>query len=399
MSQVNNPTRWICSADTIKVASSALSSFRASTSSLAAAVNSQLKQLTASSHDPDSFFSLSSAALGADSLTSPNLLYTAAAVFVTLVAVSMTGWGKQYWGGGGRLSPVGPVGHPPRVTDEDFSYITTDDIPNDDSHPYSPSRSDQGPDVIYLRKGGHSHTLKFPNYSIDRNRLTVGDVREEAAKTLKVSDPSRLKLFYKGRILKDDYRTCREEGLAMLSELMCVGTDDSNDRYRHPVPGQGAGSDARSESDEDTSTTGETSTKKKRRGGKKKKSKKPLPQSAGTSSSNLVPPGSGLPGGSRAPSPAPPPKTPLEKLEGLSSFFRTELLPPSLEFTARPPTDPVKREHEHKKLTETILSQVLIKLDGVETDGDAEIRQRRKDLVKEVQSVLNGLDAMKEHHS
>ena len=106
-------------------------------------------------------------------------------------------------------------------------------------------------------------------------------------------------------------------------------------------------------------------------------------------------PNSHLPPPRSHPSAAPaaaPPSTPLGQLSAVAHTFRADLLPQCLAFEAHPPTDTSKREFEHRRLTETVLAQVLLKLDAVETDGDAEARKMRKELVKECQGVLGRLD-------
>lgn len=74
------------------------------------------------------------------------------------------------------------------------------------------------------------------------------------------------------------------------------------------------------------------------------------------------------------------------------TYLRTELLPLCEAYVAHPPTDPKARDFEHKKLSETILAQVILKADGIEPDGDEIARNARKALVKEAQAALNRLD-------
>ncbi|KAL8931696.1 MAG: hypothetical protein Q9216_007106, partial [Gyalolechia sp. 2 TL-2023] len=86
------------------------------------------------------------------------------------------------------------------------------------------------------------------------------------------------------------------------------------------------------------------------------------------------------------------PSGPRETLDLLATRFHTEFVPQCVAFTANPPADAKTRDFEYKKLSETILAQIILKLDAVETDGDDGLRAKRRELVRETQAVLGGLD-------
>ena len=86
-------------------------------------------------------------------------------------------------------------------------------------------------------------------------------------------------------------------------------------------------------------------------------------------------------------------RTSSEELEFLANKFRAELVPQGLELLSNAPSESDKKEVEYKKISETILAQILLKIDTVETQGDGDARTLRKNLVKEVQGFLNDLDA------
>jgi hypothetical protein len=262
-----------------------------------------------------------------------------------------------------------------QVSDADFSYITAEDIKNGAYDRDSGAKRDT--DLLTFKNKRNTYPVHFPAYSIDRGELTIGDIREQAAKKIGC-DVKRTKLLYKGRNLKDDMRTCREEGLQEGVDIMCVTSE--------PLVNDSGSSD--SEDDEFAPPSDQPKRRRNRNRNKKKKGKKP---SDTVEADTLAVPGSET---SRTASPKPPtPATPLDKLNALHQTLQS-MIPACEEYIARPPSDPAKKEYEHKRLSETILTQVLIKLDGVETD-EPEQRARRKELVRETQRVLSALDAAK----
>lgn len=364
---------------------------------------------------------------------------------------SMSGWPRKLWPGGGRYSPFGaPAANPPTVSEDDYQYLGPDDIVDPPSRVhranegYGYSRPQHSPDILVLRHRGTTYPLHLPAFSIGEGDLTVGELRRLAAKETKTEGSRRVKLLYKGKVLKDDTRACRDEGLKQQSEIMCVISEpgshedayssdsaDSEEMLENGLGGPRVEVDGTIRGSGGSDHSKPPTRKSGHRSGRRKKN----PNHQGTSSSNTSPRGSSgflapttdpsiqplsssqesrLP--SRAPSPACPPtastappplstssspkpphspakpKTPLETLDAISYNYHTNLLPKCISFTTHPPTDEKTRDLEYKKLSETVLQQVLLKLDAVVTDGDEELRAKRRQLVKETQDMLSKLD-------
>lgn len=357
----------------------------------------------------------------------------------------MSSWSKRFWPSGGRYSPFGApaAGSPPTVSEEDYHYLGPDDIVDpprthraNDGYGFPPPRnatrndaaSQYSPDILVLKHRGTTYPLHLPAYSIAEGILRVGELRRLAAKETKTEDTHRVKLLYKGKILKDDNRACRDEGLKQNSELMCVISEAGHLGSREDVESSdSADSEEMLENDiggprvevDGTIRGVDTRTKRKgHRGGRRKKSNRDgslgpsnstTPRDSGfLSPTDSIPPRSTSPA-PRAVSPArhqpnsnaqqappptspPKPKTPFETLDAISQTFHNTFVPKCLHFTNETPSDPKVRDLEYKKLSESILAQIILKLDAVETDGDEVLRAKRKQLVRETQEMLTELD-------
>ena len=93
--------------------------------------------------------------------------------------------------------------------------------------------------------------------------------------------------------------------------------------------------------------------------------------------------------------PSPPPAaalTPLQRIEAVQQSVRDKTSALTKDFVANPPTDAKDREDAHRRISESIMAE-LLKLDGIESDDPA-VRVRRKELVKELQRTLETVDAV-----
>lgn len=328
------------------------------------------------------------------------VLYSTLSCVLLAVPLAMSRYG---WSLG---SPYGSSlgGAVPNITDDDFSYITSEDLEGPPAgspttsryHPRSHSAVPPAPedDVLLIKNKGVTYPAHFPAYSIGDGKLRVNDVRKRVAIELGLSDrrARRAKILYKGRQLKEPAAPVREYGVKNNSEVMVVLSD------------AGLDDESSSASDEEMVVVADESGRgsavgadgdKKRRKKRSKKSKKPRDTgSPRDSASNLSVPGQAsdttapsTPGGKQVAS------GPFAKLDELDHHYMSTLHPLLREYVADPPADPKKREDEHRKISETIMAQVLLKLDEIETNGDPDARTRRKELVRKVQDELKELDA------
>lgn len=336
---------------------------------------------------------------------------------------------RSFWGGG-RYSPFAHAGGPPpRVEPEDYQYIVGDEAEarayagqRNNSYGFPPTHRHpsraEPPDVLILKHKGATYRLHFQAFDISEGVLKVGDLRRTAANELNVDDPRRVKLLYKGKSLREDRRACKDEGLKQNSELLCVVSSDPYPRDDGNESSSSASSEMitsgldpgpRVDVDGTIIDRGEPRKRKGHRAGRKKKTRD-SPITSPRDSGHLGPP-NGVPSsttrnpspgprGVPAPAPSQPthpprkPSTPAEALAMIADTFHATLLPQVHGFMQHPPKDEKSRDFEYKKLSESILTQTLMKLDGVETEGNEGLRAKRKELVTEAQGWLNDMDRM-----
>lgn len=318
----------------------------------------------------------------------PGVVYSSLAVLVAIpITMSRYGWSS----GRDQISPYTSMSNAPAVTDEDFSYITSQDLDDVQYYPRTHSVSQPVPedDVLLIKNKGVTYPAHFPAYAIGDGKLFVKDVKERVGLMMDISlrNSRKIKLLYKGRQLKDPLAAVRDYGVKNNSELMAVipqMDDDSSPSEEEMVI-----VDAPQET--------KSRRKKKKRGGKKKADgadgSSVAASSPRDSASTFEPPKS----------PPPPQFTlsgatsgPLKQLDDITNEFVTKWLPLCDNYLLDPPTDPKKRDDEHRKISETIMQQILLKLDCVESEGIAEVRPRRKALIQHVQDTLKKLDVVRD---
>ncbi|KAK0760594.1 hypothetical protein N5P37_006789 [Trichoderma harzianum] len=319
----------------------------------------------------------------------PTFVYSGLAALVALpITMSRYGWSLNREQSFGAMS-----GGVPDVTNEDFSYITAQDIDDPrveytDTRYYPPRPRSRGPsepedDILLIKNRGVTYPAHFPAYSIGDGKLFVKDVRDRIGLLMDLSSRTtrRVKLLYKGKQLKESMYPVREYGVKNKSELMAIIPDAEDDNS------------GRSDDEMIIVDEPRTESKSSKSKSKKKKSKKRSDKSEATSPTSPVDSGSNA----DATNGVPPEviSAALKKLGDISDDFHSNWLPLCLNYIDSPPKDAKKREEEHRKLSESVMQQIILKLDGVETEGVDEIRQKRKDLVRRVQEVLKQLDTAK----
>lgn len=345
------------------------------------------------------------------------------------------------WSTGQNLSPftstISQDGIPD-VTDDGYDYINSDDLYRHDRAAQSAAPFDYGvtgsrsggsyfrppnddlndipqEDVLLLRHGNEVREEFFPAYSIGDGKLYPEDVRDRVQLLYDLSDAQtrHVKLYYKGRLLKNDTQPVSHDGVKNNSELLVVlpgeEAEPKHHRPHHTKKGSksdsggGGGGGGRPDRSPKqpvfSSSTGNLEVPGRGRADHKTgSSSRAHSANSGISGMSGVSGASGASLVSNLSTIAPPQNvqgSAMDKLNNIAHHFETKLLPLCDAFIEHTPTDKKKRDDDHRKISETIMQHVLLKLDEVDTGGDDANRARRKSLVNRVQDVLKEMDTKK----
>jgi len=353
----------------------------------------------------------------------------------------MSAYGYVAHGGRGGGSPYTSniVDSYPRNLSGHFEYIDADQGILQDSHRPSAARlhssleDPEAPDVILIRYMASIIPVEFPPYSISEESAYVGQLRQSVANYLQ-TDPRRVRLVYKKRDLKHDSWPLRKYNMKQNSEVAAIKTEsilDYSDRDSH------------SSSGEDTESSVSNVRRRPRAlSSVRHRSDEQLPQATDyrpAATSSFLSPNGHVPsastserqsrstlqpehderyhrrepsrtrGTSPRPAPAPTstptqpqtpvfppadPSTPLGKLQALSNTFHTQWLPLCQKFIYNPPSDAPTRAKEHRKLSESVMTHILLKADAIEIEGNADARMLRKRLINEVNETMKKIDGL-----
>jgi hypothetical protein len=319
-----------------------------------------------------------------------------------------------------------------------FEYIDADQGMLQDSHRHSvyrphdnqPAEDPDAPDVILVRYMASMLQIEFPPYSISEERAYVGQLRDKVARHLQ-TDPRRVRLIYKKRDLKHDSWPLRKYNMKQNSEVAAVKTEgylEYSDRESHSSSGEDvpetthrrtrprAPSSVRHRSDENLPRPMQTPSsssgflhpnghvpsmaapeRQSRNSLRPEPEDRPIRREPSRTRGTSPHPAPAQNTGTSTPIPTSVPKadpsTPLGKLQALSDTFSDKWLPLCQKFIKNPPSAAQDREKEHRKLSESVMTHIILKADDIEVDS-ADARGFRKGLINQVNEVMKKIDAI-----
>ncbi|KAK2743684.1 hypothetical protein FQN57_004793 [Myotisia sp. PD_48] len=302
-------------------------------------------------------------------------------------------------------------------TNYEPEYTDTNTNINYAAAPAQPEVEDDGyedetkPDVLHIHHMNTIYSLEFPPFAIGDELLTIGEVRMRIGSVLLVTDLHRVRLLYKGRILKHNDRTAKSVGLKQHSKISCVVLGDL-------YPGEISSS-------EDSEMGDWTRRNRNRRGspamnnGSRNQRRAPSARPRTPVSSDSFPSADDeapprplrpsrtanptIPTSNRNAVPHPveeldfstPPSTPRlsdkaaadRNLAILTKYFRSKFEPYCRSFISCPPRDAALRRKTYDMLG-ILATELMMTADSIALKGSETLRLQRKDLIDTVEGMV-----------